>query len=352
MNKYFVDFRPDHRRVLQYIDVSVSHAPGVSIEPRYQLCLRLNLTGHVNIIHSDNGQYNQIATSLDLALLNTICELTFELENTGRQIRMELRPTDSWRLYVGGNSVFSAPIDAIAGERINSWRRGETILIKWNIRGHASVIDSASYIPIVWVDESNITDNRNTLPSLNSQRFNDTILSPMNLSNAFIQEFPLELPATIKSSSAFPSGIAGIMNDLYTLVEHLKIAVDDLRNARSGPDYRHVMDEVKSSLGTIRRYQNKKDLGKELLVETSIIGNIDPPAGDNAALDVITNFLDILENVYQIASKPAHTTLRGKTPSRFSMNPDRTEAIFVLTTTLAASKFLIERIETYVKTVS
>ena len=142
------------------------------------------------------------------------------------------------------------------------------------------------------------------------------------------------------------------MNDLYTLVEHLNIAVDDLRNARSGPDYRHVMDEVKSSLDTIRRYQNKKDLGRELLVETSIICNIDPAAGDNAAENVITRLLNILEEVYQIASNPAHTTLRGKIPSRFSMNPDRTDAIFVLTTALAASKFLIERIETYIKTVS
>jgi hypothetical protein len=174
----------------------------------------------------------------------------------------------------------------------------------------------------------------------------------MKLSSVFVELFPLDLPSTIKSSSALPSGIAGIMKDLYTLVEHLNIAVDDLRNARSGPDYRHVMDEVKSSLDTIRRYQNKKDLGRELLVETSIIGNIDPAAGDNAAENVITRLLNILEEVYQIASKPVHTTLRGKIPSRFSMNPDRTDAIFVLTTALAASKFLIERIETYIKTVS
>jgi hypothetical protein len=125
MSKYFVDFRPDQRRVLQYIDLYVSHAGRVLIEPRYQICLCLNLTGRVNIMHSEDGQSNQIATSQDLALLNTICDLTFELENTGQQISIELRPTDSWRLYVGGNSLFSVPIDAIDGERINSWRRGE-----------------------------------------------------------------------------------------------------------------------------------------------------------------------------------------------------------------------------------
>jgi hypothetical protein len=89
-----------------------------------------------------------------------------------------------------------------------------------------------------------------------------------------------------------------------------------------------------------------------LLFETSIIGNLDPAAGDNAAENVITSLLNILEESYQIANKPAHTTLRGKIPSRFSKNPDRTDAIFVLTTALAASKFLIERIETYVTTIS
>jgi hypothetical protein len=158
-------------------------------------------------------------------------------------------------------------------------------LIKWRIRGHASVIDSAHYILTVWLDESNITENRNILPSLNSERFNNTMIN-----------------------------------------------------------------EVKSSLDTIRKYPKKKDRGRELLVETSIIGNLDPSAGDNAAEDVITNFLNIMENVYQIASKPAHTTLRGKAAHRFSINPDRSEANLVLTTALAASKFLLERIEIYVKT--
>lgn len=71
------------------------------------------------------------------------------------------------------------------------------------------------------------------------------------------------------------------------------------------------MDEVKSALDAIRNYSNKRDLGGELLVETSIIGNIDPHAGDLAAEDVIDKFLKMMDNAYWIASKPAHTRLKG-----------------------------------------
>lgn len=65
------------------------------------------------------------------------------------------------------------------------------------------------------------------------------------------------------------------MADFLILAEHLNNAVQILRNAKSGLEYRYVMDEVKSALEPIYQYKNKKDLGKELLVETSIIGNID-----------------------------------------------------------------------------
>ncbi|MFL6495389.1 MAG: hypothetical protein ACJ703_03070, partial [Nitrososphaera sp.] len=131
--------------------------------------------------------------------------------------------------------------------------------------------------------------------------------------------------------------------------EHLTRAVEVLRDAKTGFEYRHVMDEVKSALDAIRNYSNRKDLGRELLVDTGIIGNVDPQGGDNAAADVIDRFLKIMDNAYWIASKPAHTKL--KSGQRFSMDPDRTDAILILTVALATSKFLLERIEHYINTV-
>ncbi len=38
-------------------------------------------------------------------------------------------------------------------------------------------------------------------------------------------------------------------------------------------------------------------------------------------------------------------------PDLKGMNPDRTDAAFILTTGLAASKFLLERIEHYITTI-
>jgi hypothetical protein len=179
------------------------------------------------------------------------------------------------------------------------------------------------------------------LTSLDSNAFISKILKPLKLSNTLIEEFPLEIPDIIRKATGLPSGIAGLQNDLYSLVEHLSNAVEVLRNTKIGYDYRHIMDEVKSSLDSIRNYNNKKDLGKELLVETGIIVNINPPAGDLASEDVMDKFFRIMDNAYWIASKPAHTKLKGSS-LRFGMNPDRTDAILVLTVALASAEFPLQ----------
>ena len=261
---------------------------------------------------------------------------------------MQLRPTQDARLYVNGNTMFSAQINPKDAEHLNTWRKGNTVLIRWGIFGHVAIIDSDQF-PISWLDISNHNDNRNVLPSLDSNAFISKILKPLKLSNTLIEEFPLEIPDIIRKATGLPSGIAGLQNDLYSLVEHLSNAVEVLRNTKIGYDYRHIMDEVKSSLDSIRNYNNKKDLGKELLVETGIIVNINPPAGDLASEDVMDKFFRIMDNAYWIASKPAHTKLKGSS-LRFGMNPDRTDAILVLTVALAYAKFLLQRIDHYMAT--
>jgi len=47
------------------------------------------------------------------------------------------------------------------------------------------------------------------------------------------------------------------------------------------------MNEVKSALEPISKYKNEQDLGKELFVETSIIGNIEANAGDTALFVIV-----------------------------------------------------------------
>jgi hypothetical protein len=88
------------------------------------------------------------------------------------------------------------------------------------------------------VDTSNWTDNSNALPSLDSDTFTAKIIKKLSLSNMLIEEFPLEIPAKIKNTSGLPKGISSLMADFLILTEHLNNAVQILRNAKSGLEYR------------------------------------------------------------------------------------------------------------------
>ena len=214
-----------------------------------------------------------------------------------------LTPADNARLHISGRSVFSAPISCRDGEYLNAWRRGKKLLITWKMTGYVMAIDSAEHLPVVWLDASNVTDNNDALPSLDSDTIDSKILRPLKLSNMFIEEFPLEVSERIRKSeqaAVLLSGINGIMHDLHTLVDHLYNAVEVLRNAKTGYEYRHVMDEVKTALEAIRNYVNKKDLGKEIFVETSIIGNIALNGGDIAAEDVMDKIFQIMHIGWQV----------------------------------------------------
>jgi hypothetical protein len=347
MVMYYIEAEPNRERAIKYIDLDVSSLGGISSQPIYELNVCFALTRSITLRSQDSS--DPLGSSHDLALLNTTCELSFENSNQERIIH--LRPTQDARLYLNGNTIFSTRINPQDAEHLNAWRNGKAVLLKWRILGYVAVIDSsnARSLPIFWLDVSNKSDNRNALPSLDTNAFTSKILTPLKLSNNFIEEFPLEIPDVIKKTTGLPPGISGLQSDLYLLAEHLNSAVEVIRNAKTGYDYRHVMDEVKSSLDSIRNYKNKNDLGKELLVETGIIGNTDPNAGNLASGDVMDKFFKIMDNAYWIASKPAHTKLKGSS-LRFSMNPDKTEAIFVLTVALASARFLIQRIEHYIAT--
>ena len=253
---------------------------------------------------------------------------------------------------MSGNTFFSCPINKTEVEQLNSWRNGETLVIIWELRGFVATTDSNTSQPIVWLDASN--RRQTILPSLDSNNFYQQIMRPLNLLHTFVEDFPLEIPSSIMNAQGLPPGISGLMNDLKDLVRHLAEAISIMRESNSSENYRHVMDEVKSSLDSIRNYSNKRDLAKEILVQTGVIGNIDASmGGDTSAEEYIIYFFKSLENIYQMASKPAHTKLRGQQqpPTRFSMMPDRSDAIFILVSTLSVSKFLMAKISTYINTV-
>lgn len=322
MPKYFIN--PDQDTV-SFVDLKVEPLRNISAEPNYHLELCLDLSRSVPLFEQPDGNPVEISLTSDLALLEVTCEITFILQESQRAKRVLLRPFDDSRLYISGNTFFQCLISSQDVEQLNSWRNGESILLQWNLRGFAAVADSSPPNPIVWLNGSNMTQNLHLRPSMDSNRFYSKIMAPLGLSHTFLEDFPIEIPQSIRTASSLPIGISGLIHDLQNLIEHLCSAVNILRESRRIEDFRHVMDEVKSSMDSIRNYPNKQILAKEILVETGIIGNVDSSnSGDRSAEQYMGYYFKILENIYQMASKPAHTKLRGQTtPSRFSMTPDR-----------------------------
>jgi hypothetical protein len=345
---YYFDL---HNNEVEYIGIKPITIDDRFGEQKHQLELRLQLSRAIPMLETVNSIQRTVYTTSELAMLEVVCLVQFKLQQSRRLKRFALMVTDDARLYISGNTAFRCPINKTEVEQLNSWRNGETLDIIWELRGFVAVTDSITPYPVAWLDASN--RRQNVLPSLDSNNFYLEIMRPLDLLHTFVEDFPLEIPSSIVNAQGLPQGISGLMNDLKTLVEHLTAATRIMRESNSSEGYRHVMDEVKSSLDTLRNYPNKKDLAKEILVQTGIIGNTDASmGGDTSAEQYINYFFKNLENIYQMASKPAHTKLRGQqSPIRFSMMPDRSDAIFVLVSTLSASKFLMAKINAYINTV-
>jgi hypothetical protein len=197
-----------------------------------------------SIFEQPNGKPETIGRTSDLVLLEVTCEITFMLQESQRSKTILLRPFDDSRLYISGNTFFHCPIHSQDIEQLNSWRNGETILLKWNLRGFAAVADSNPPNPIVWLYGSNMTQSLNLLPSMDSNRFYSKIMVPVGFSHTFFEDFSLEIPQSIRTAAPLPTGISGLMHDLQGLVEHLRSAVETLRESKKIEDFRHVMDEV------------------------------------------------------------------------------------------------------------
>jgi hypothetical protein len=107
------------------------------------------------------------------------------------------------------------------------------------------------------------------------------------------------------------------------------------------------MEQVKTSTNTIFQhiYQNKANLAKELFIDTGVIRDINQGGANIAAEDVCEKLGNILEGIYLISSKPAHTMPQtGQTQAGFNFNPDRSDAEFVLIMGLTSAKYLLNKI--------
>lgn len=340
----FVSFRRDSQSLLTYYDISLSRSQQNLSKIEYLLELKLQLRGNVEIKNTNNNQ--TIGTCSEIISLNTIVELLFELDD-GSNITffMKLDPHSfNPRLYVGGITTFVTNLSAYDIEKLNEWRRGRRIFLKWQIQGYGTVLVN-DINKVVSIKESNFLYGDN-LPQLNTNDF-DKILNQTNFSKEFLIGFPIG--EKIDNQTNVSNELDSFYQDLNICVSNLELAVKEFRNSNSINGYKLTMVNIKSALDSIRKFSDKKQLGKILLIDNGIVGNIDPEGRYIAAEEIMDDLFSIMDKIYQIVSKPGHTQTRKSQqhpkPLKFTVAPDREETLFCLTVSLATLKYLLNRIK-------
>ena len=120
-------------------------------------------------------------------------------------------------------------------------------------------------------DVSNLLEDKTRWRQISPDEFSSKITQRLGLNEDFIFGFPLKIPPSLTTHPNLPPGISGFLTDLATLVSCLNNAVNVLRDPRSTNDYRQVMDQVKTSVETMRSFannpSNKKNLAKEIFID-------------------------------------------------------------------------------------
>jgi hypothetical protein len=102
------------------------------------------------------------------------------------------------------------------------------------------------------------------------------------------------------------------------------------------------MGDVKSAFDSIKNFTVTTVNAKEFLVDSRTFMDRDSGGGEKAALEVIARIKSIMEHIYEISSKHAHTELK-KGGLRFEMNPAREDALFVFESSLCLLEYFVEK---------
>jgi hypothetical protein len=345
--EYWLEFGEGRKRVLDFSGLEIADNNDLPSQPRFRLFVKFKLHDKMTIKY----QGGRFAECDSIIIVDAQCKLTL---HTSNQIITTIRLTtqEDRRMYTYGPYFFSTFIHPTDAEKLMSFIQGDTIYIEWKINGYASALIREP-TPIMRFEVSNSQDDTDKWPQIGYQDFINNIANRLGLDNSYMTEYPLQIPSALISSTQLPNGVSGLLPDLSTLFTNLQNAVDRMRHARSNNDYRQVMDSVKTSVDSLRIYlkdpAHKKDLAKELYVDPGIVSNIDPTGGDSAAEDLLEKLGNIVENLYQIASKPAHPMLRPKKGAtlRFRFSPDLSDAEFALQIGLSSAKYLVSKCRTY-----
>ncbi|MEW5840982.1 MAG: hypothetical protein AB1753_08260 [Thermoproteota archaeon] len=357
---FYVKFDHNRSESLGYVALDVEKSKGeIPSDDKIILRLKLKMTDGAylwarGINPGDGNPAEELVTKVDELLIMAAnrCELALKIGSTGQKIELQLQP-DGTRIYVGGYFSFSRTIEPRDIEHLAAWRPGEDVYVNWIIQGYAALgtvkrLPGYDVFPNIIAFTAENTMSRNE-PKISPREFVDKMVVPAGLGDRFIAELALDMPQLLSTIPNLPPGISALKQDLPLLTSNLKTAVASFRNAGTADDLRAVLAHIRTPLDSILTFQNKKDLAKELYVDTGIIQDVDPNGATEAAQEIIEDIWVIFQKLHDIVSKGIHTTTKQtktrKSNLSFQMKPVRANVEYALISALAASNTLVKLIE-------
>jgi hypothetical protein len=317
----YVDFNPQYNQAKDRFYLSI------------QFFVKKYLRIESNILQSMKTPRISIISS------TLVLTLTSSHNKEKKEIIMRL-PTDAdplqLNISLGSNLTFYKRIDRLELENLLEWRKGGDVTLSWLFYGNGLTGINGHTILSALAYDSNLSF---TPPHISQNKW-DFIVRNCRLDDKYIIEHSLSIPENLhQKKNQF---LKQVLYDVTTMSTNLNNAKDRIRKANNTSDYKAVMGDVKSSLDSIRNLQISPTNAKQFLVDSKTFVDRDVGGGEKAALEVIGRLKEIMEHIYKISSKPAHTGLE-KRGLKFEMNPDREDALFVFESSLCILRYFIEK---------
>jgi hypothetical protein len=270
-----------------------------------------------------------------ILLHNLVCTVILKSSNnpTTKEYIFERNPKKIW-ISNSDNLLMTCLFSSQEIEELNIWRNGGNITINWQFNGNGQVEQGGN---IYLVNLLTFFDSNFRFPIINEDQWS-SIINTAGLDKKYIVEFSLKYSDSIKEKTN--PFLSQISTDLNTMIIKLNDAVFKLRESHNSSDYKAVLGEVKGALDSFKDFQLNPSISGKFLLDTKTFKDIDPGGGQIASEEVMGRIKGIVKNVYMMASKSLHTENEG---TRFSMEPDREDALLMLEISLSLYNYFVEK---------
>ena len=272
-----------------------------------------------------------------ISIINLTCTLTLISSKNIVSKEIIMKPDRrQLKINLATNLTFYRQVDQLELENLLEWRKGGDVTLKWSFYGNglADINGHTILLTLSYDSTSGFIS-----PHISQNKW-DSIVRNYKLDDKFISEYYLSIPDNLRQKDN--KFLNKTLSDLNTMILNLNNAKDRLRKASNASDYKAVMVDVKRSLDSIKNFEINPTVAKQFLVDSGTFSDRDVGGGEKASLEVTGRIRDIMEQIYKISSKAAHTELeRGGL--KFEMNPDREDALFVFESSLCILKYFVEK---------